>query len=310
MSENDPFREYANLIQKRITKYRNSSSRRSPGGSARGFGVFGAITAIGAISGLLWNSFFIVPTGHKAIKFNRFSGVGDFVYGEGLRLMIPAIERPIVYDVRIRPTEISSSTGSKDLQNVKSTVRIIHKPSADHLQTIYRQYGYNYAERIMPSIVNECMKSVIASFNAEELLTKRNMVTAEIERQLKHEASRYHITIDDVSILNLGFGREYSKAVEDKQVAKQESERAKYEVMKAKHEKQSKIVTAQGEAKAIQIVGEQMKKSEGYLVLRRIQTAREIAEIISTSQNRVYLPSDALLVSLESQSMEKKMERL
>lgn len=266
-------------------------------------GVLGGVTLIGALSGLLYNSFYAVPAGHKAIKFNRFTGVGDFVYGEGLKFMIPAIERPIVYDVRIRPTEISSSTGSKDLQNVKSTARIIHRPDKGKLQQIYRELGYDYAERVMPSIVNEVMKSVIATFNAEELLTKRNFVTTEIEKQLKVEAKKYNVVIQDVSILSLGFGKEYSRAVEDKQVAKQESERAKYEVMKARHEKASKIIMAEGEAQNIKKVGEQMKKSDGYLVLRRIQTAREIAEILSQAQNRVYLPSDALLVSLESEAM-------
>lgn len=289
---NDPLKNAIRIYRKKF----NSSNFRS---GSKGTNFFGVVTILGALSGLVYNSFYMVPAGHVSIKFNRFTGVGNQLYGEGLKFMIPAIERPIIYDARIRPTEISSSTGSMDLQNVKSTVRIIHKPYVSNLQTLYRDLGYDYAERILPSIVNEVMKSVIATFNAEELLTKRSKVTTDIGGQIKKEALKYNIVIEDVSILNLGFGKEYSKAVEDKQVAKQESERAKYEVMKATHEKESKIVTAQGEAKAIKIVGEQMRKSDGYIALRRIQTAREIADIISNAQNRIYLNSDSLLVNLD-----------
>ena len=55
----------------------------------------------------------IVEPGHRAIKFNAISGVGETIYREGYNFKIPAIERPIIYDVRTHPKTIKSATGSK-----------------------------------------------------------------------------------------------------------------------------------------------------------------------------------------------------
>jgi len=64
----------------------------------------------------------------------------------------------------------------------------------------------------------------------------------------------FHIMLDDVSITHLGFGKEYTRAVEEKQVAQQEAERAKFIVDKAQEDKKSTIIRAQGEAKSAELV--------------------------------------------------------
>lgn len=53
--------------------------------------------------------------GYRAIKFNRFTGVGSKVYKDGIHFYIPIIEWPIIYDIRTRPSSISSLTGSKGI---------------------------------------------------------------------------------------------------------------------------------------------------------------------------------------------------
>ena len=69
---------------------------------------------------------------------------------------------------------------------------------------------------------------------------------------------------------------------------------------KAKQEKQSIVVKAEGEAKSAELIGEAIRKNKGFLDLRRIETAREIAGIISASTNRVYMDTDTLLMNLGS----------
>jgi prohibitin 2 len=105
----------------------------------------------------------------------------------------------------------------------------------------------------------------------------------------------------------LVFGAEYSQAVESKQVAAQDAERAKFWVERASQEKLSMILRAEGEAAAIRMVGEAMKKNSGFLQLRRIEAAKDIAETISKAQaNKVYLSSDALLLNLSENLQEIK----
>jgi len=195
------------------------------GGSGGGRGVGDAAgRALGSLmvaAGLgygAYNSIYTVQGGHRAVVFNRLTGMKEQVYGEGLNFNIPWFERPVIYDIRTRPVNLQTLTGSKDLQMVTLAIRVLHKPSPNQLVWIYRQLGKNYDERVLPSIMNEVAKAVVARYNANELLTKRELVSADIARELRKRAAGFNILLDDIAITHLSFSTEYAKAVEAKQV--------------------------------------------------------------------------------------------
>ena len=102
----------------------------------------------------------------------------------------------------------------------------------------------------------------------------------------------------DVAITHLAFSPEYARAVEDKQVALQDSERAKYIVLGAQQEKKTIITRAKGEAESAELIGMAVKKNPGFMKLRRIDAARDIADVVAKSGNKVYLSADTLLLNL------------
>merc|ERR1719433_538318 len=191
----------------------------------------GAITGALGVATLGWlgyNSLYTVDGGHRGVVFNRLQGVKDEVYGEGTHFVIPWLEWPIIFDVRTRPKELPSLTGTRDLQQINISLRVLYRPDSRNLPTILSCFGTDYDKRILPSIMNETLKAVVAQFNAEQLTTQREEVSRLIKRNLTERADDFHIRIEDCAITHLSFGREYSKAVEDKQVAQQDAERAKY----------------------------------------------------------------------------------
>jgi prohibitin 2 len=261
--------------------------------------IKGAVV-LGAVGYGAYNSFYNVQAGERAIVFSRITGVGNDVKGEGTHLMLPWLDRPIIYDVRTRPRNIQSLTGSRDLQMVNITIRTLTKPEVQKLPWIYRRLGMDFDERVLPSIVNEVAKEVVAQFNASELITKREFVSRLIRDKLVKRGREFGIYMDDVSITHLSFGRDYTAAVESKQVAEQDAERAKYIVDRALQEKKGTVIRAQGQAKAAELVGDAIKKNPAFVELRRLDVAKDIATTMSRSANKVYLDSDTLLLSILS----------
>lgn len=260
-----------------------------------------ALVAGGVIVGGGWffsNCLYNVEAGHRSIKFNRIYGIGERVYAEGTHFVFPWLEHPIIFDVRSRPRTLVSLTGSKDLQMVNISLRTLCRPDEAKLSRVYRSLGTDFDEKILPSIVNEVLKSTVAQFNASQLITQRDQVSRQIREILIKRAKDFDIVLDDVSITHLSFSPEYEKAVEMKQVAQQQAERARWVVEKAKEQKKTIILKAQGEQQAAKMIGEAIKNNPGFVDLRKIEAAKEIANTVSKGGNKMILSSDSLLLDL------------
>ena len=118
----------------------------------------------------------LVEGGHRAILFDRVRGVLPNTVGEGTHFLVPWLQRAVLFDVRTRPRNISTTTGSKDMQMVSLTLRVLHRPDYDSLSNIYQNLGLDYDDRVLPSIGNEVLKAIVAQFDAGELITQRELV--------------------------------------------------------------------------------------------------------------------------------------
>ncbi|MCJ1374435.1 Prohibitin-1, subunit of the prohibitin complex (Phb1p-Phb2p) [Loxospora ochrophaea] len=246
---------------------------------------------LGVAFSLAQVSMYDVKGGTRAVIFDRLSGVKETVINEGTHFLIPWLQKSIIYDVRTKPRNISTTTGSKDLQMVSLTLRVLHRPEVKMLPKIYQSLGQDYDERVLPSIGNEVLKAIVAQFDAAELITQREAVSARIRTDLLKRASEFNIALEDVSITHMTFGREFTRAVEQKQIAQQDAERARFIVEKAEQERQANVIRAEGEADAAETISRAVAKAgDGLIQIRRIEASKDIAQTLASNPNVTYLP--------------------
>ncbi|KZW02386.1 hypothetical protein EXIGLDRAFT_829279 [Exidia glandulosa HHB12029] len=98
--------------------------------------------------------------------------------------------------------------------------------------------------------------------------------------------------LEDVSITHLTFGQEFTQAVEAKQIAQQDAERAKFVVEKAEQERQAAVIRAEGEAEAAATISRAIDKAgEAFITLRRIEASKAIVQSLAANRNVTWLPS-------------------
>ena len=135
------------------------------------------------------------------------------------------------------------------------------------------------------------LKAVVAEFDAGKLITQRETLSWRVRKELTARADQFGLILDDISITHLTFGREFTEAVELKQVAQQEAEKARFLVEKAEQVKTASVISAEGDSEAADLLAKAFAEAgEDLVELRRIETAEDVATNLAQSRNVVYLP--------------------
>lgn len=211
-----------------------------------------------------------VGAGERGVRL-RFSAVIGNVVSEGLYFRIPFVERVVIMDVKTQKEEVGASAASKDLQTVSATVALNYSVMPDSVVSVYQTIGVDYKARIVDPAIQEAVKASTAKFTAEELITKREEVGADIRAHLTEKLTSSGIKVEGFSIINFDFSKSFNQAIEDKVTAEQNALAAKNKLEQIKYEKEQAIVSAQGRAEALRIESNAISSNEKVLELRAIE---------------------------------------
>jgi regulator of protease activity HflC (stomatin/prohibitin superfamily) len=210
-------------------------------------GVFGFILLISVFFG----SYVTVPAGQRAVIYSSFHGVEMQALGEGFHFKVPFFDTANFISVQVQKTEYDTTAASKDLQNVQTKLAVNFHVTPDVTPKLFQSYGSDIVDNVIHPAVNETVKAVMAQYPAEELITKREEVKIKIETALAAGLAKANITVDNVYITNFEFSKDYSNAIEAKQVAQQQVLKAEQDLQRVKVEADQKIAQAQAEAKSL-----------------------------------------------------------
>ena len=209
------------------------------------------VVALGAFSVV------VVPAGHTGVVVNLGS-VQEGVLQEGLHLKVPFVTNVVVMDNRVLKTEVDSTSASKDLQNVSSTIALNYRVGKENSASLYKNVGTNFEDIIVTPAIQECVKSVTAKYTAEELITERQAVGDQMREALAEKLGPYGLDIEVFNIISFEFSEEFNAAIEAKQTAQQNALKAEQDLARIKVEAEQKVEQARAEAEAYRLKNEQI----------------------------------------------------
>jgi len=209
-----------------------------------------------------------VGAGERGVVQN-FGAVQDNVLNEGIHFRIPVVQTVIIMDVKIQKVLTDAASSSSDLQDVSMSVALNYHIIPDKANLVYQTIGVEFKERVIDPAIQEVMKAVSARYTAEELITKRPIVSSEMKDALSSRLLVSNIAVDAFSIINFRFSQTFTDAIEAKQTAEQNALKAKRDLDRIKVEAEQTIAAATAEAEALRL--QKMNISPDLIELRKIE---------------------------------------
>jgi regulator of protease activity HflC (stomatin/prohibitin superfamily) len=219
---------------------------------------------------IAFNSFVILNPGQAGV-LSILGKAQDGVLLEGIHLRPPLVSNVDIYDLTVQKFEVPAESSTKDLQDLKASFAINFRLDPLQVVEIRRKQGtlQNIVSKIIAPQTQESFKIAAARRTVEEAITKRDELKEDFDNALSDRLDKYGILILDTSVVDLSFSPEFARAVEEKQIAEQKSQRAVYVAREAEQEAQADINRAKGKAEAQRLLAETLRAQGGQLVLQK-----------------------------------------
>lgn len=250
----------------------NTNTFKVPAGIEKKIIIAGIILAIIA---LLSSSAGVVGAGQRGVLL-RFGAVTGEIKNEGLYFKIPFVEQVALMSTQIEKYSALATASSKDLQVVTTEVTLNYQLEPSKAGEIYRSMRQDYEQRVIQPFVQEAVKSIAANFDAEQLITHRPQVKADLQNLISKRLSILGINVVELSITDFRFTQAFQDSIEAKVRAVQHALEAENALKRVEFEAKQAIVKATAEAKGLELQKAQI--TDQLLELRKIEVQRTAVE--------------------------------
>ncbi len=213
--------------------------------------VVGGVISTFVVLAILFFIFCVRTVDAGQVGIIRRFGEVNRVAPSGMVVKMPwPFEKLTKMDIRIQKEEQDSSAATSDLQDVNAKLVLNYQITNGSALKVFKELNNDYKERVVVPAVQESFKAASANYTAKELVTKRSEVKDNALAVVKARLEKYGIEVIDLSIVNFSFSQEYSKAIEDVQVAQQKVEQAKQQLQQAKIDAERKVTQAEADARS------------------------------------------------------------
>lgn len=235
-----------------------------------------------------------VPTGYTGI-LTTFGRVEDSNLDAGFHVIMPW-QKIVLMDNRVQKATVDSQAFSSDIQQVEVRMTVTYSINKSAATNLYSKVGTHYYDNIIYPQLMENTKTVFANYTAEGLIEKRDQLAAKVTEMMREDVRDYGIDVVNVAVENIDFSDSFTDAIEAKQVATQELQRAQTQqeqaTLEAEAAAQREKIAAEAESEVKKIAAD----AEAYAIQAKAEAEAEANRKIAASL------TDALIDYAEAQA--------
>jgi regulator of protease activity HflC (stomatin/prohibitin superfamily) len=299
-----------------------------------GFGIFMIIQAVSrndsarsgvvitAVGVLIAAVFFVIGSGVVEIQpnevgvvFNVLSGkLSDTALGPGLHIIVPGVQEVTIYSTSQQEYTMSGEVSegavrgddavvalTQDGQQVKIDITIIYRIDPANVNTVHRKWQNRYQDSLVRPALRNQVRAALTQFRVEQIYGAQH---ADLEQKIEEGARQIiepeGFQVTNALIRNITFSPEYVASIEQKQVAQQQAEEARFRVQQRQQEAEQTRelargdadaveIRAQGEAEALRLINEQIQQNPALIQWRYIEQLSDNVRIVVIPSNSPFL---------------------
>ena len=217
----------------------------------------------------------------------------------GIHFVIPFVERVERFSILRQTYTMTSVTDegqmsgddsiqvrTKDGQMVYIDATVIYSINPAKAVNLYKTWRMGYEEGLVRPQSRGVIRDASSQFGVEEIVSsKRAEMEKIITDQLTNVFDENDLILQDFVLRNIRFSDEYATAVEQKQIAEQQAQQAKFVVEQKKQEAEQARQTAQGQADALVIAAKAEADARLIQAEAEAKALQMIAEVLRLNPN-------------------------